>query len=179
MIIVAERDEAEGLQRPVGSRTDRGQHLCHASYRSRLSLKSDFHEISLAQRPGQSQKPASHRDGLEFGFGALTIFQYDRGQNGTTQLNSWSAALRMYLGEVSHGTNYVMALPGVTGYRRHMSEWRPRGAINPRFFSKMERGNMILRSGVRLSFHAVILRKWSPSQSEGLPTKDLCIAERQ
>jgi len=33
------------------------------------------------------------------------------------------------LGEVSHSPNYFMALPGVTGYRRHMSGWGPRRLV--------------------------------------------------
>ena len=102
MVVVAERDEAEGLQGSVGGRAHRSQHFGHASHRARLSLKSDLDKISLTQRLGQAQQPAGHGNSLQFGFGALTIFQDDLGQNGTTKLNTWRAALRMHLGEVSH-----------------------------------------------------------------------------
>jgi hypothetical protein len=77
MVVVTQRDEAERLQRSVGSRADRSQHLGHASDRSGLGLKSYLDKISLRQRPGQAQQSAGYRNGLEFGFGALTIFQYD------------------------------------------------------------------------------------------------------
>jgi hypothetical protein len=120
MVVVAERDEAEGLQGSVGSRAHRSKHFGHASYRTRLSLKSDLDKISLTQRLSQAQKPAGHGNGLKFGFGALTIFQNNLGQNGTTKLNTWRAALRMHLGEVSHGNNYFTALLARAGYQRHM-----------------------------------------------------------
>lgn len=88
MIVVAESDEAEGLQRPIGSRPHRTEHFGHASHRARLGLKSDLDKIPLAQRPGQPQQAAGHGYSLQLGFGALTIFQDNQGQNGTTKLNT-------------------------------------------------------------------------------------------
>src|SRR5690242_15278298 len=38
MVIVAERDEAEGLQRSVCSRAHRREHFGHATHRTRLGL---------------------------------------------------------------------------------------------------------------------------------------------
>ncbi len=106
MVVIAERDEAEGLQRYIRSRAHRREHFGHAPYRAGLGLKSYLDKISLRQRLGQAQQPAGHRDGLQFGFGAPAIFQDDLGKNGTTKLNAWRSALRMHLGEMSHGNNY-------------------------------------------------------------------------
>jgi len=55
MIVVAERDETEGLQGPVGGRANRHQHFRHASHRARLGLKRNLDKISLTQRLGQAQ----------------------------------------------------------------------------------------------------------------------------
>ena len=77
MVVVAQCDEAERLQGSVRGRPHRREHFRHASYRSRLRLKSDFDKISLAERFGQPQETAGDRDSMEFGFGAFTIFQQD------------------------------------------------------------------------------------------------------
>jgi hypothetical protein len=121
MVVVAERDEAEGLQRSVRSRAHRCKHFGHTPYRARLGLKSYLDKISLGQRLGQPQQPAGHGDGLKFGFGAPAIFQDNLGENGTTKLNTWRSALRMHLGEMSHSGNYVTALLPRAGYQRRMN----------------------------------------------------------
>ncbi len=54
MVIIAQRDEAEGLKRPIVSRANWHQHFGHSSDRSRLSLKSDFDKVTLCQRAGES-----------------------------------------------------------------------------------------------------------------------------
>ena len=77
MVVVAERDKTEGLQGPTTGRPNRGKHFSHASDWARLGLKSDLDKISLTQRFRQAQETAGHGDRLEFGFGALTIFQHD------------------------------------------------------------------------------------------------------
>lgn len=77
MVVVTERDEAEGLQGAFGSHPHRREHFRHASYRTRLRLESDFDEISLAERFSQPQQASGDGDSLEFSFGALTIFQQD------------------------------------------------------------------------------------------------------
>ena len=81
MVVVAKRDEAEGLKRSIRSRAHRCKHFGHTPYRSRLGLKSHLDKISLRQRLGQPQQPSSHGDGLKFGFGAPAIFQDDLGQD--------------------------------------------------------------------------------------------------
>ncbi|OLE57543.1 MAG: hypothetical protein AUG13_03450 [Chloroflexi bacterium 13_1_20CM_2_59_7] len=81
MIVVAQCDEAEGLQSTIISRQHGTQHLGHAVYWAGLRPEGDFDEITLAQGPCQPQQAAGHGDGLEFGLGALTIFQHDNGGN--------------------------------------------------------------------------------------------------
>lgn len=120
MVVVAERDETEGLQGPIGSRPHWTEHFGHASHRARLGLKGDLDEIPLAQTPGQPQQAAGHGYSLKLGFGALAIFQNNQGQNGTAKLNTGRAALRMHLGKVSHRANYFTALLVRARYLRHM-----------------------------------------------------------
>lgn len=55
MIVVTERDEAEGLQGSVSGRAHRSEHLGHASDDAGLGLKSDLDKISLTQRLGEAQ----------------------------------------------------------------------------------------------------------------------------
>ena len=125
MVVVAERDEAEGLQRYIRSRAHRSEHFGHAPYRARLRLKRYLDKISLGQRLGQAQQPAGYGDGLQFGFGAPAIFQDDLGKYRTTKLNTWRAMLRVHLGEMSHSRIYVTARPPRAGYQRRMYSFPP------------------------------------------------------
>ena len=102
MIVIAKRDEAEGLQGSFAGSPNWGEHFGHASNRATLQMKGNFDEIALGQRPGEAQQAASNGNGLKFSFGALTVFQHDECGNGTTNLNTRRAALRVHLGEVSH-----------------------------------------------------------------------------
>ena len=77
MVVVAQCNEAERLQGAVSGRPYGCEHFRHASYGTRLSLKSDFDKISLTERFGQPQQTAGDGDSLEFRFGALTVFQHD------------------------------------------------------------------------------------------------------
>ena len=103
VIVIAESDEAEGLQRSLAGSSNWGEHFGHASDRATLQMKGNFDEIALSEGPGKAQQAASNGNGLKFSFGALTVFQHDECGNGTTNLDTRRAALRVHLGEVSHG----------------------------------------------------------------------------
>ena len=74
VVIIFERNEAEGLQHSSARLASRTEKLGHAVYGTGLGLKCDFDEITLAERRRQLQEPASCRDGLEFSFCAAAIF---------------------------------------------------------------------------------------------------------
>ena len=81
MIVIAECDETKRLQRSVAGRANGAQHFGHASDWASLGVEGNFDKIALGQRPCKPQQAASNRDGLEFAFGALTIFQHDEGRH--------------------------------------------------------------------------------------------------
>ncbi|MGH9546314.1 MAG: hypothetical protein ACRD23_13985 [Terriglobales bacterium] len=54
MVVVAERNETEGLQGSATGRPNRGKHFSHASDGARLGLKSNLDKISLTQGFGQA-----------------------------------------------------------------------------------------------------------------------------
>ena len=74
VVVVLQRDEAEGLQYTLCRLAYRAQNLCHAVDRPRLRLKRNFDEVALLQRTRQSQESARDRDGLEFSFCVPAIF---------------------------------------------------------------------------------------------------------
>src|SRR5262245_13001660 len=102
MVVVLDCHEAEGLQHTVSQLLHRAEDFRHAMHRSSLRLKTDFDEIALSQRLRQAQQASSHGDSLEFSFGAATIFEPDRCENGISQLDSGRAPRWVRLGEVSH-----------------------------------------------------------------------------
>jgi hypothetical protein len=60
MVVIAQRDEAEGLQGPIASSTNRAEHFGHATHLATLYLKGDLNKISLAERLGKPQQTASN-----------------------------------------------------------------------------------------------------------------------
>jgi hypothetical protein len=82
MIVVAQGDEAKWLKHPVG-RAGGIQHFRHPMDWTAIGLKSDFDEVSLMKRFGDTQKPSGHGYGLQFAFGALAVFHQNQSCNGT------------------------------------------------------------------------------------------------
>jgi len=78
MIVVAQRNEAERLQSPIGRFARGGQHLRHANDSSDLGLKADLDEVSMPERLGQFEQSAGHGDGIEFASRTLAIIESDR-----------------------------------------------------------------------------------------------------
>ncbi len=66
VIVVLERDEAEGLQNSIFRFARRLQDLRHAFDRARFRLDGDLDQIALLQGPGQSQHPPGLGNGLQF-----------------------------------------------------------------------------------------------------------------
>jgi hypothetical protein len=81
MVIILNRDKAEGLQYAVFQLLRRAEDFGHGVHRSGLRLKGNFYEIALSQRIGDPQQASGHGDGLEFGFGASAVFKTDRRQD--------------------------------------------------------------------------------------------------
>jgi hypothetical protein len=88
MVVIAQRDEAEGLQGSIAGGTNRTEHFGHATHLATLYLEGDLNKIALAERLGKPQQTASNRNSLKFRFGALTVFQHDECRNRTTKLNT-------------------------------------------------------------------------------------------
>ena len=117
MVIVAECNEAEGLQRSICHTSCWGQHLSHAADRTRLRLECDFDKVTLTEGLCQAQQAASHGDSLEFTFGALSIFQMDDSEDRITEFDPRSTPLRVRLGEVGHShRHYVTVRKDRTDY---------------------------------------------------------------
>lgn len=87
MIIVFKGHEAERLQHAVWDIAHRAQRLSHAVDGTRLGLKSDLDKIALRQRLGQAQQSAGCGDGLEFRFGAASVFEANRSQDRISKLD--------------------------------------------------------------------------------------------
>ena len=102
MIIIFDGHKPEWLQHSIGHTSRRAQNLGHAMHRPGLCLERNFDEVTLRQRLSQPEQAARYRDGLQFSFRAASIFQTDRSQNGTSQLDPGRAPRGMRLGEVSH-----------------------------------------------------------------------------
>jgi hypothetical protein len=81
MVVVLQRNEAEGLQHTIVHFPHRRKNFGHAVHRTGLRLKSNFDKVALSQRMGHLQQAASHGNSLEFGFGAPAIFEADRSQD--------------------------------------------------------------------------------------------------
>ena len=81
MIVVAERNETEGLQGSIPGSTNRAKHFGHATHLPTLYLEGDLDKIALAKRLGKPQQTTSDGNSLEFSFGALTVFQHDECRN--------------------------------------------------------------------------------------------------
>ena len=74
VVVVLERDEAEGLQNALLGLVRRAEDFRHAVHRAGLRLKRNFHKIALGQRLFQTQQAARGRNGLEFSSSAPAIF---------------------------------------------------------------------------------------------------------
>jgi len=109
VVVVFERDEAEGLQDSVGRFLRWAQNFGHAVYRSGLGLKCDFDEDSLTQRLREAKQASGGRDGLESGFGAASVFKTDGSEDGISKLDAGSATGRVRLGELGHKLKGIMA----------------------------------------------------------------------
>ena len=120
MVVVAEGDETERLQRSIAGGADRAEHLSDASHRATLDLEGYFDKIALTQRSAQPQQASGNGNSLKFSFGALTVLQHDECGNGTTKLNTWRAFLRMHLGEVSHASNTIPCQSQPADYGRRV-----------------------------------------------------------
>ena len=81
MVVIAKRDEAEGLQRCFAGCANRAEHFGHPPYRPTLYLEGNLDKVPLAQGAGKSQQAAGDGNGLKFSFGALTVFQHDECRN--------------------------------------------------------------------------------------------------
>ncbi len=81
MIVIAERDEAEGLQGSVVGGANRIQHFSHPSDRTTLDVEGNLDKITLAQRSGKPQQAAGDGNSLEFCFSALPVFEHDERGN--------------------------------------------------------------------------------------------------
>ncbi len=53
MVIIPERNEAEGLQGSFTGSANRGEHFSHASDRATLGLERNLDKIALAQGSGK------------------------------------------------------------------------------------------------------------------------------
>jgi hypothetical protein len=81
MVVILDRDEAEGLQHAVVELSRRAEDFRHPVHRTGLRLEGNFDEIARAQGLRQAQQASGYRDGLEFGFRAAAIFKTNRSQN--------------------------------------------------------------------------------------------------
>jgi hypothetical protein len=77
VIVIAERDEAEGLQGSVVGGANRIKHFSHPSDRTTLDIEGNLDKITLAQRSGKPQQAAGDGNSLEFCLGALPVFEQD------------------------------------------------------------------------------------------------------
>lgn len=102
MVVVFKGDETERLQHATRQSVHRAQRLSHPVDRARLGLKSDFDKIALRQRLCQAQQSAGCGDGLQFRFGAASVFEANRSQDGISKLNPGRAPRGVRLGEVGH-----------------------------------------------------------------------------
>jgi hypothetical protein len=110
VIVVFERDEAEGLQNSVLGFARRLENLGHAFHGSRCRLDGDLDQIALFQGSGQSQHATGLGNGLQFRSRAPPVVELDEDRDCAAKLNSLCAVLRVSLGEVCHRQNhYVMA----------------------------------------------------------------------
>ena len=74
VVVILQRDEAEGLEHARCSLAHGTQNLCHAVNRTRLGLKRNFYEVAFSQRTRQLQESAGYRYGLEFSFSVPAVF---------------------------------------------------------------------------------------------------------
>jgi len=81
MVIVFNRDEAEGLKDTVRHLSRRAEEFGHAMHRSRLRLERNLDEIARPKRLRETKQASGHGNGLKFGFGAAAVFEPDRGQD--------------------------------------------------------------------------------------------------
>jgi len=59
VVVILQRDEAEGLEYALCRLTHGREKLCHPVYRSGLGLKRNFNEVALRQFTRQFQQSAS------------------------------------------------------------------------------------------------------------------------
>jgi hypothetical protein len=83
MIVVAQGNEAKGLQIPLYELARRTEHFGHAMYRAGLGLERNFDEVALLEGSGQMQQSTGGGDGLQFGLGALPVIELDGSRDRT------------------------------------------------------------------------------------------------
>ena len=118
MVVIAKRDEAEGLQRGVAGSANWAEHFGHPSDRATLYLEGNLDKVALTQGSGKPQQATRYRNGLEFSFGALAVFQHDECRNRTSKLNTGGTLLRMHLGKVGHKASTISR----GGYEREITK---------------------------------------------------------
>jgi hypothetical protein len=125
VVIILKGHEAERLQHAIRHIAHRAQSFSHPVDRAGLGLKSDLDEITLRQRLCEAQQPAGCGDGLEFRFGAASVFEANRSQDGISKLDPGSAPRGVRLGEVGHTQmQYGAARYYVKDYGSPSSEFR-------------------------------------------------------
>ena len=82
MMIVIERNKAEGLRDHVWTATYGLQHFSHALHVAGLGFESNLDEVAFCERLWHLQQTAGHRDRLQLGLGALAIAQRQLGVGG-------------------------------------------------------------------------------------------------
>lgn len=82
MMIVIERNEAEGLRNHVWTPTYGLKHFSHALHAAGLGFKSHLDEVPFGERLWHLQQTAGHGDRLQLGLGALAIAQRQLGVGG-------------------------------------------------------------------------------------------------
>lgn len=109
VIVVFERDEAEGLQDAVGSFLHGTENFGHAVDGSGLGLECDLDEDARTERLRQTQEASGGGNGLESGFGAASVFKTDGSEDGISELDTGCTAGGVGLGELGHKLKGIMA----------------------------------------------------------------------
>ena len=73
MIVVAHRNEPEGLHAAFSRLAGGHEHFCHTVYGTRLRLEADFDEVASLEGACHVQQTTGGGNGLEVGSGALAV----------------------------------------------------------------------------------------------------------
>jgi hypothetical protein len=90
MIIIFEGNEAERLQYPRISFAQGCENFGHAVHRARLGLKREFDKRSASQGMLHLQQATGDGNRLKFRSCAASIFQTNRSEDGSSQLDTGS-----------------------------------------------------------------------------------------